>query len=71
MITTKAVLRFDDDCEAYLASVHPRNSVDDVLANTGWKLRVPSSFGETPEPNEAELRAIREYDKQGFWTGKA
>ena len=71
VITTKVVLRFDDNCEAYLASVHPRNSVDDVLANTGWKLRVPSSFGETPEPNEAELRAIREYDKQGFWTGKA
>jgi hypothetical protein len=22
----------------------------------------------TPEPNEAELKAIREYDTKGFWT---
>jgi len=71
VITTKAVLRFDENCEAYLASVHPGNSLDDVLANTGWKLRFPSSFAETTEPNQAELRAIRDYDMQGFWTGKA
>jgi len=71
VITTKSVLRFDENCEAYLASVHPGNSVDDVLANTGWKLRVPSSITETSEPTAAELRAIRDYDKQGFWTGKA
>ncbi|MGZ5121150.1 MAG: hypothetical protein ACXWCK_34225, partial [Burkholderiales bacterium] len=59
------------NCEAYLASVHPGNSVEDVLANTGWKLRVASSMVETPEPSAAELRSIRDYDKQGFWTGKA
>lgn len=67
-ITTKCVLRFGEDCEAYLASVHPGVTVDDVLANTGWKLRVAKDVGETPSPSEAELRAIREYDKQGFWT---
>ena len=66
-ITTKAVLRFGDD-EAYLASVHPGISVDDVVANTGWKLRVPAGVGETPVPTAAELKAIREYDKEGFWT---
>jgi len=67
-ITTKAVLRFGDDGEAYLASVHPGISVDDVVANTGWKLRVPDGVGETPVPTKAELAAIREYDKEGFWT---
>ena len=71
VITSKAVLRFDEDCQAYLASVHPGSSVDDVLANTGWKLRVPASAEHTPEPSQAEQRAIREYDQQGFWTGKA
>jgi len=71
VITTKAVLRFNEVCEAYLASVHPGSSVDDVLANTGWKLGVADSLGETPEPTPAELSAIREYDKQGFWTGRA
>jgi len=68
-ITTKAVLRFDQQSgEAYLHSVHPGVSVEDVVANTGWQLRVPPDVASTPEPNEAELRSIREYDKEGFWT---
>ena len=67
-ITTKAVLRFGDDGEAYLASVHPGVEVDDVLANTGWKLRVAAELQSTPEPTAQELKAIREYDKNGFWT---
>jgi glutaconate CoA-transferase subunit B len=68
VITTKAVLRFGDDGEAYLASVHPGVEVADVLANTGWKLRVSENLASTPEPTRAELQAIREYDKEGFWT---
>ncbi len=67
-ITTKAVLRFGDDGEAYLASVHPGITVDDVLANTGWKLRVAPDVHETEIPTSAELSAIRGYDKEGFWT---
>ncbi len=68
VITTKAVLRFAADGEAYLASVHPGVTVEDVVANTGWKLKVAPELAATPEPSEAELAAIREYDKQGFWT---
>jgi len=68
VITTKAVLRFGEDGEAYLASVHPGIEVDDVVTNTGWKLRSSNDAGQTPEPTEKELKAIREYDKQGFWT---
>jgi glutaconate CoA-transferase subunit B len=68
VITTKAVLRFGDDGEAYLASVHPGVEVEDVLANTGWKLRVAENAAPTPEPTAAELQAIREYDREGFWT---
>ncbi|HEV2718179.1 MAG TPA: CoA-transferase [Terriglobales bacterium] len=68
IITTKAVLRFRKDGEAYLASIHPGVDVDDVLENTGWKLRVAEALEQTPEPNAEELQAIREYDKEGFWT---
>jgi len=68
VITTKAVLRFSEDGEAYLASVHPGVDVDDVLANTGWKLRVSESLTSTCEPTAEELQAIREYDREGFWT---
>jgi glutaconate CoA-transferase subunit B len=68
VITTKAVLRFGEDGEAYLASVHPGIEVNDVVDNTGWKLRLGEELAQTPEPTDEELRAIREYDKQGFWT---
>jgi glutaconate CoA-transferase, subunit B len=71
VITTKAVLRFDESGEAYLASHHPGVRVDEVLANTGWDLRVSDHATETVPPNEAELAVIRDYDKQGFWTGKS
>jgi glutaconate CoA-transferase subunit B len=68
VITSKAVLRFAEDGEAYLASVHPGVEIEDVMANTGWKLRIADNLVSTQEPNAEELKAIREYDKEGFWT---
>jgi glutaconate CoA-transferase subunit B len=68
VITTKSVLRFGDDGEAFLASVHPGVEVGDVERNTGWKLRVSGQITSTPEPSAEELKAIRDYDRDGFWT---
>jgi glutaconate CoA-transferase subunit B len=68
VITTKAVLRFGEDGDAYLASVHPGVSLEDVVSNTGWKLRQTGQVGATPVPTAAELQVIRDYDKEGFWT---
>ncbi len=68
IITTKAVLRFGADGEAYLASVHPGVTIEEVLAHTGWGLRAGNEVAHTRPPDAAELRAIREYDKEGFWT---
>jgi len=68
VITTKAVLRFDENGEAYLASVHPGIELDDVLANTGWRLRVANDVTTTSAPTQEELKATRGYDKEGFWT---
>ena len=68
VITTKAILHFGEDGEAYLASAHPEVEIDDVLRNTGWKLRVSENVIQTPQPTAEELQAIREYDKEGFWT---
>jgi glutaconate CoA-transferase subunit B len=68
VITTKAVMRFGEDGEAYLSSVHPDIEVDDVCSNTGWKLRIADQLAATSEPSAEELRVIREYDKEGFWT---
>ena len=68
IITTKAVLRFGSDGEAFLHSHHPGVSIEDVISSTGWKLRVGDQVSETPAPTAAELKAIREYDKEAFWT---
>ena len=70
VITTKAVLRFDESGEAYLDSHHPGVSIDNILSNTGWDLRVSDHVKITASPTAAELDVIRDYDKQGFWTGK-
>ena len=68
VITTKAVLRFGANGEAYLSSAHPGVEVEDIVRHTGWKLQVPHEVTSTPEPSAEELKAIREYDRDGFWT---
>jgi glutaconate CoA-transferase subunit B len=68
IITTLGVLRFGHDGEAFLASVHPGISVEEVLANTGWTLRVADELMETEPPSDAELRVMRELDPNHFWT---
>ena len=68
VITTKAVLRFSPEGEAYLHSCHPGVTVDDILANTGWPLAVSPVLQQTPVPSNKELRIIRAYDPEHFWT---
>src|SRR4029077_15112511 len=47
IITTRGILRFGSDGEAYLASLHPGVRVEDLLANTGWNLRLAENVAET------------------------
>jgi glutaconate CoA-transferase subunit B len=69
IITTLCVLRFPEGGgAAYLASVHPGRTIDEVRAETGWELKVASDVGETAGPTETELAAIRKFDPEGFWT---
>src|SRR6202046_2996749 len=68
VITTLGVIRFGEDGEAFLASVHPGVSVEEVLANTGWALRVDDDLVETPAPRDQELAVMRELDPNHFWT---
>jgi len=71
IITTLAVLRFPEEGgEAFLASVHPGHTVEEVRNNTGWDLTIAPDVGQTPAPTEAELLAIRRFDPERFWTGK-
>jgi glutaconate CoA-transferase subunit B len=68
VITTLGILRFDENGEAFLATVHPGVRVEEVLANTGWTLRVADRLQETPAPSPAELAVMRELDPDHFWT---
>jgi glutaconate CoA-transferase subunit B len=68
VITTLGVLRFGIDGEAYLVSVHPGVSVEEVLSNTGWTLRVACELLETLPPSDEELSVMREIDPNHFWT---
>jgi glutaconate CoA-transferase subunit B len=70
IITDLAVLRFDTNGEAYLASVHPGVTVDQVRARTGWELKVPESVPETDPPTVHERNLLAEIDPEGFWTGR-
>jgi glutaconate CoA-transferase subunit B len=48
--------------------VHPGVSVEEVLANTGWTLRVADELMETSPPSDEELSVMRELDPNHFWT---
>jgi glutaconate CoA-transferase subunit B len=61
IITNKGVMRFDPETrEAYLVTYHPGNSIDEIVENTGWDLKVADDVGETEPPSAEELRVIRE-----------
>ncbi len=72
LVTTLAVFRFPEEGgEAYLASVHPGHTVEEVRANTGWDVKVAPDCGETPPPTAEELAQLRRLDPGGFWTGRS
>lgn len=61
IITNKAVMRFDKETkEAYLESYHPGNTIDEIVENTPWDLKIADNVFKTPPPTEEELRVIRE-----------
>jgi glutaconate CoA-transferase subunit B len=61
VITNMAILGFDSETHsAALLSVHPGVSVEQVVENTGFSLRIPKQLPLTPLPSEEELRLLRE-----------
>ena len=61
VVTNLGVFDFDTpDRSMRLASVHPGVGVDEVIANTGFRLAVPDRVPETRAPSADELELIRE-----------
>jgi glutaconate CoA-transferase subunit B len=71
VVTDKAIFRFDKESgEMFLSSVHPGVTVDEVLAEVGWPLKVAEDLEVTEPPTPEELRVIRqELDPDGIYTG--
>jgi glutaconate CoA-transferase subunit B len=58
VVTDLAILE-PRDGELTLVAVHPGVDVDDVVAETGWALRVAEDVRETTPPTTDELAAVR------------
>ena len=69
VVTGLGVYRFDERGEMYLASLHPGVELDDVVANTGWDMKIADDLEITPAPTEHELRVMRaQLDPEGIHT---
>jgi glutaconate CoA-transferase subunit B len=69
VITTLGVLRSDPETdEMMLTSTHPGVTVEQVIANTGWSLKISPDLRETPNPTQDEITTLRKFDLNGFWT---
>jgi glutaconate CoA-transferase subunit B len=72
IITTLCVFRFPEGGgEAYVDTVHPGHTADEVREKTGWQLRLADHVAETPSPTDSELATMRRFDPDGFWTRAA
>jgi glutaconate CoA-transferase subunit B len=71
VITDKCVIGFSRETRsAALLSLHPGVSVDEVAANTGFRLEIGSDIPATPLPTTEELRLLREeIDPKGVYLG--
>jgi acyl CoA:acetate/3-ketoacid CoA transferase beta subunit len=67
VITNLCVLDFETaDNRMRLRSVHPGVTVDDVIANTGFELVIPSDVPESRGPSAEELAIIETLDPRGL-----
>jgi len=70
VVTDMALFDFDNlEHEMQLTSLHAGVSVDEVLAEVGWELRIADQIRETPAPTDEELRMLREdVDPTGLYS---
>jgi len=70
IITDKAVLRFDENGEAYVDTLHPGVTEAEVRDATGWDVAFADEATETTPPTADEIALIREeLDPNGVYTG--
>jgi len=66
IITTLGILRPDPlSKEFFLDAYYAFSSVEEILAHTGWDLKVSPNVRVVPEPTPEELAALRRVDETG------
>lgn len=70
VITDRGVMRFGEDThEAELRAFHVASSPADVVAETGWPLRVSPDVAPTRPPSAEDLAILRSIDPERVWLG--
>lgn len=70
VITDLCTFKFDDETgEMMVSALHPGVSVEQVQANTPWKLRVAEKVERTPPPTDEELSVLRSLDPNRIYLG--
>lgn len=68
IITDKCIMRFDAVTkEAYVASLHPGVSIDEVRSFVSWDLKVSPELTETEPPTVEQLKITRTLDPEGIY----
>ncbi|MEU4670540.1 CoA-transferase subunit beta [Amycolatopsis sp. NPDC023774] len=66
VVTDLGLMRPDPEtAELTLTEVHPGIEVEQVVAATGWKLKVAADLKTTPAPTDEELTLLRSLKKAG------
>jgi glutaconate CoA-transferase, subunit B len=60
VVTDLGILEPGESGELTLTALHPGVTVEEVITNTGWELKVTSPISVTDPPTEGELRILRE-----------
>lgn len=59
VITDKAVMRFSEEGQMYVESLHPGVTREEVSEATGWDIHFDDDLGTTAEPTDEEIHIIR------------
>lgn len=72
VVTDLGILGPDESGELILTAIHPGANIEDVIANTGWDLKISSDIRVTEPPKPDELRILREeLDPSGIYLGSS
>ncbi|MEM2085998.1 MAG: CoA-transferase [Archaeoglobaceae archaeon] len=70
VITDKCIFRFDKNTkEMYLDALFPGVTIDDVLSNMSFEIKVSPNLRTVEPPTEEEVQIIRTLDPKGIYTG--